>query len=123
LSILKTFAVMPSVARASVRKSREHRRSLQREASENRDRKALKLFVDFPPRQHHLIQPSWKLSIAGYGLAGVGDAKEDQGRLQLVTQVTKELEDDPLFTRAAGEQVVDFVDDDNVDFQPGHGAA
>jgi hypothetical protein len=35
----------------------------------------------------------------------------------IVTQVTKELEDDPLFTRAAGEQVMDFVDDDNADFQ------
>jgi putative transposase len=38
--------------------SREHGRSLQREASDNRDRKALKLVVGLPPRQHHLIQPS-----------------------------------------------------------------
>jgi hypothetical protein len=30
--------------------------------------------------------------------------------------VTKELENDPLFTRDAGEQVMDFVDDD-ADFQ------
>jgi hypothetical protein len=50
------------------------------------------------------------LYVARNRIARICDAKADQRCLELIAEMTKQLEDDPLFARATGEKVVNFVE-------------
>jgi hypothetical protein len=97
--------------------SREHRRSLQRggfggsrsRGSETRRR---------PSTAATPFDPA--VSKAEYRRLWPRGRRRCQGRPKTPStrySSDEKLENDPLFTRAAGEQVMDFVDNDDADFQ------
>jgi len=85
--------------------------AFERQAAQDRGDHFLKLFVTFPTWQDELVEPTRQLDVAGNRIARICDAQADQRCLELIAEMTEQLEDDPLFARATGEKVVNFVED------------
>ena len=85
--------------------------AFERQAAQDSGDHFLKLFVTFPTWQDELIEPTRQLDVAGNRIARICDAKADQRCLELIAEMTEQLEDDPLFARATGEKVVNLVED------------
>src|ERR1700727_2276346 len=85
--------------------------AFERQAAQDRGDHFLKLFVTFPTWQDELVEPTRQLDVAGNRIARICDPQADQRCLELIAEMTEQLEDDPLFARATGEKVVNFVED------------
>jgi len=72
------------------------------------------MFVRRPSVQSDLFKPPRQLNIAADRLARLIDPETDERDLKAVAQEAKRVENNPLFAVRTGQDVVDFVDDENL---------
>lgn len=87
------------------------------QASKDANYQSLKLFISLPPRQNDLIKPPHKLCAASNRFTSIGNAETDQRCLLLIAQMAKELKDYTLCAWTACEEDMNFVNDDNANFE------
>ena len=72
-------------------------------------------FVGGPARHRQDVEPARQLHVALYGFARFHHSEADEGRLEIVADEPQHVQHGSLLPIGAGEDVVHFVDDENLD--------